>query len=91
MLGGYLNEHVDVAAGRPVLAAGEAVLEERPDGTWAITAINNRSYGYMPDAASSAAVEQALRDTGIPYPHDGFTEIYPREGTWADILAILRS
>jgi hypothetical protein len=91
VLGGYINEHVDAAGGAPVLAAGEAVLEEQPDGTWAITALNNRSYGYMPDASSWAAVERALRDTGIAYPTEGFSEIYPREGSWAEILAVLRS
>src|SRR3712207_7332787 len=51
-------------------------------GIWTITGINNRSYGYMPDAGSWAAVTRALCDTGIPYP-GGFTELYPREGTWA--------
>ena len=91
VLGGYINEHVDAAGGAPVLAAGEAMLEQQPDGTWAITALNNRSYGYMPDVSSWAAVERALRDTGIAYPPDGFSEIYPREGSWAEILAVLRS
>jgi hypothetical protein len=91
VLGGNINEHVDAAGGAPVLAAGEAVLEEQPGGVWAITALNNRSYGYMPDAASWAAVERALRDTGIAYPTEGFSEIYPREGSWAEILAVLRS
>jgi hypothetical protein len=91
VLGGELNEHVDTAGGAAVLAAGEATLEEQPDGTWAITALNNRSYGYMPDASSWTAVDGALRPTGIAYPHHGFSEIYPREGTWAEILAVLRS
>jgi hypothetical protein len=90
VLGGSINEHVDAAGGRPVLAAGEAMLEEQPDGTWAITALNNRSYGYMPGPESWAAVDRALQTTGIYYP-DGFAEIYPLEGTWAEILAVLRS
>lgn len=90
VLGGYINEHVDAAGGRPVLAAGEAVLEEQPDGSWAITALNNRSYGYMPGPESWDAVERALRDTGIAYPA-GFSEIYPLEDSWAEVLAVLRS
>jgi hypothetical protein len=90
VLGGHINEHVDAAGGRAVLAAGEAVLEEQPDGTWAITALNNRSYGYMPGPESWPAVERALHDTGIRYL-DGFAEVYPLEGTWAEILAVLRS
>lgn len=90
VLGGDLNEDVEVAGGQAVLAAGEAILEEGADGSWTITALNNRSYGYMPEAGSWAAVTKALRDTGIPYPH-GFSELYPRDGTWAEVLAILRS
>jgi hypothetical protein len=90
ILGGYLNEHVETAGGEPVLAAGEATLEEQEDGSWRITTINNRSYGYMPDATSWAAVDRALVATGIVYSREGFTEIYPSEGTWADVLAVLR-
>lgn len=91
VLGGELNEHVDTAGGAAVLAAGEAVLEQQPNGTWTITALNNRSYGYMPQASSWTAVDAALRSSGITYPADGFSEIYPREGTWAEILEVLRS
>lgn len=32
----------------------------------------------------------ALDATGILHP-DGFAEVYPLEGTWAEILAVLRS
>jgi hypothetical protein len=88
LLGGHLNEHVAVASGQPVLAAGEATLEEQADGTWHITELNNRSYGYMPDASSWTAVDQALAQTGIVYP-DGFADIYPLEGTWAEVLEVL--
>ncbi len=91
VLGGQLNEHVDTAGGRPVLAAGEAVLEEQADGTWLIAALNNRSYGYMPGPESWAAVERALRATGVAYPTEGFSEVHPLEGSWAEILAVLRS
>lgn len=89
VLGGYLNEHVEVASGEPVLAAGEATLEELPDGAWRITALNNRSYGYMPEACCWAAVERSLSATGVEYPRGGFTEIYPSEGSWEDVLATL--
>jgi hypothetical protein len=91
ILGGHLGEDVDAAGGQPTLAAGEAVLEEQPDGMWAISALNNRSYGYMPGPESWGAVARALRDTGIPYPTDGFSEVYPLEGTWDEILAVLRA
>jgi hypothetical protein len=88
-LGGYLNEHVEVAGGEPILAAGEAFLEASPEGSWRITALNNRSYGYMPAAACWVAVERALASTGVEYPHAGFCEVYPSEGTWAEVLAAL--
>lgn len=52
--------------------------------------MNNRSYGYMPGPESWSAVDAALRGTGIRYP-DRFAEVYPLEGTWAEILAVLRS
>jgi hypothetical protein len=90
VLGGHLNEHVDVAGGKPVLAAGEAVLEEENE-VWHIVELNNRSYGYMPDASCWQAVDKALCNTAIDYPRQGFTAIYPVEGTWADVLAILRT
>jgi hypothetical protein len=90
VLGGYLNGHVAAASGQPVLAAGEALLQEQQDGTWAIVMLNNRSYGYMPAAESWAALDAALAPTGIPYPREGWSEVYPREGTWADVLAVLR-
>jgi hypothetical protein len=88
-LGGYLNEHIEVAGGEPVMAAGEAVLEQRPDGAWRTASLNNRSYGYMPDPTSWAAVDRALATTGVEYPRAGFSEVYPMEGTWAKVLAVL--
>src|SRR5262245_21154686 len=44
VLGGSLHEHVQTASGEPVLAAGEAILEEAPGGMWRILTLNNRSY-----------------------------------------------
>jgi hypothetical protein len=90
VLGGELGEDVVVAGGKRVLAAGEVMLDEDASGHWRIVSINNRSYGYMPDAASWAAVDAALSGTGIPYPQEGFSECYPLEGTWAELLEILR-
>jgi hypothetical protein len=89
VLGGHLNEHVEAASGQPVLAAGEATIEEQPDGTWRIAELNNRSYGYMPEASSWQSVDRALTSTGIEYPRGGFTEVYPHEGSWADVLTVL--
>jgi hypothetical protein len=90
VLGGELEEDVAVAGGEPVLAAGEAILEEEASGRWRIAALNNRSYDYMPDGASWAAVDRALAATGIDYPREGFSEVYPLDGTWEDVLKTLR-
>lgn len=90
VLGGELEEDVAVAGGEPVLAAGEAILEEDAAGRWRIAALNNRSYDYMPDASSWAAVDRALAGTGIDYPSEGFSELYPLDGTWEDVLATLQ-
>jgi hypothetical protein len=90
VLGGELDAGVAVAGGEPVLAAGEAMLEEDTTGRWRIAALNNRSYDYMPEVASWAAVDRALAGTGIEYPREGFSEVHPLEGTWGDVLAALR-
>lgn len=90
VLGDYLADHYELANGAPVLAAGEAVLEEQADGCWQILALNNRSYDYMPGPESWSAIDAALRDSDIAYPMDGFSEIYPLEDSWDELLAILR-
>jgi hypothetical protein len=91
VLGGYLADHAELASGAPVLAAGEAVLEEQADRSWQIVALNNRSYDYMPGPESWPNLDAALRDSGIAYPSEGFSEVYPLEGSWDEFLAILRN
>lgn len=78
ILGGELNEHVEVASGRRVKAAGEAgfIYEE---GKWQISSLNNRSYGYLPAKATEVHTINALNRIGIPNP-GRFTEVFPRDG-----------
>jgi hypothetical protein len=90
LLGGELTDDVEVAGGQAVLAAGEVLLEETVPGQWRVIGLNNRSYGYMPDAQSWEAVDKSLAGTGIDYPRSGFTEQYPLDGTWDEILDVLR-
>ena len=53
------SEHVDCAAGQPVLAAGE-VLFAREGARWSVSEISNQSTGYCPDPDSWPMVASAL-------------------------------
>ncbi len=60
VIGGYINEHVDVAQGSDVLAAGEITFDG--DGEeWIVNYINNRSNGYLPHHDCFPAVKRALQ------------------------------
>jgi len=80
-LGGYIEEHVKVARGQDVLAAGEMQLEKNKE--WEITQINNRSYGYYPAANSYSLIKQVLEKTSIKHP-ENFTRTYPLEGYFSE-------
>ena len=78
-IGGILGEHVDVARGKKVLAAGEVIF--RNEGAqWEVDYINNRSNGYYPDPISFVHVRKALESSGIRYEEEHFSETYPKEG-----------
>lgn len=66
------SEHVALAGGRDVLAAGEMTFERTSAG-WCVTDVTNQSTGYCPDPDSWPAVGRALDDLGIRHPGD-FTE-----------------
>jgi hypothetical protein len=68
-LGPRRSEHVDCAAGQPVLAAGE-VLFTREGARWLVSEISNQSTGYCPDPASWPAVASALDRIGLAHPGD---------------------
>jgi hypothetical protein len=63
------SEHVDCAAGQPVLAAGE-VLFVRDMSGWLVSEISNQSAGYCPDLDSWPAVAMALDGVGVAHPGD---------------------
>jgi hypothetical protein len=65
------SEHVDCAAGQPVLAASE-VLFTREGARWLVSEISNQSTGYCPDPDSWPAVASALDQIGLAHP-SGFT------------------
>ena len=65
------SEHVDCAAGQPVLAAGE-VLFSRDWAGWSVIEISNQSAGYCPDPDSWPALARTLDRLGLAHP-SGFT------------------
>jgi len=60
------SEHVQCAAGEPVLAAGEFALKR--EGSLKVVAVTNLSTGYCPEPASWPSVEQALSRAGLDGP-----------------------
>jgi hypothetical protein len=66
------SEHVALARGRDVLAAGEMTFVRVGSG-WQVAEVTNQSTGYCPDPDSWPAVGRALDGLGIPHPDD-FTE-----------------
>lgn len=79
-IGGYIMEHVDVAKGNEVLAAGE-IFFEKQSGKWSVSYVNNRSNGYYPDGLSSFKfVKAALNenDTNIKFNFGKFSENFPK-------------
>lgn len=83
-VGGNTHEHVQVASGQDVLAAGEAYFERDKQG-WFVKSINNRSNGYYPHQNAHIHVAKALKGTRIRFP-DKFTETFPKSGWLDEIL-----
>ncbi|MDP3918924.1 MAG: hypothetical protein Q8Q35_03430 [Nanoarchaeota archaeon] len=81
LLGGDIEEHVEVMGGENIIAAGEAIVKKE-NGNWIFVELNNRSNGYYPDGSCYEYVKNALKKTGIVFPNE-FKEIFPREG-WLD-------
>ncbi|GAB2921167.1 hypothetical protein GCM10027280_05230 [Micromonospora polyrhachis] len=61
------SEHVALAGGRDVLAAGELMFTPTETG-WRITEVTNQSTGYCPDPDSWPAVGRALDRLGVSNP-----------------------
>ena len=66
------SEHVALAGGHEVLAAGEIAFALAATG-WHVVEVTNQSTGYCPDTDSWPAVSQALDRIGVRHPHD-FTD-----------------
>jgi hypothetical protein len=81
LVGGLINEHVEVARGKDVLAAGEVQFKETSPGYWQVDEINQRSNGYHPDPASFRWVKEFF-ETGsdVAFDNTEFDETFPPEG-----------
>lgn len=66
------SEHVALAGGHRVLAAGEMTFARGNTG-WRVIAVTNQSTGYCPDPDSWPPVAAALDHLGLGHPGD-FTE-----------------
>ncbi|MFD0746091.1 hypothetical protein ACFQ1L_32775 [Phytohabitans flavus] len=66
------GEHVALAEGRDVLAAGEMAFARAETG-WCVAEVTNQSTGYCPDPDCWPAVATALDRAGVQHP-GGFTE-----------------
>ena len=66
------SEHVVLAGGQAVLAAGEMTFVPAPSG-WRVDEVTNQSTGYCPDPDSWPAVGAALDRLGVSHPGD-FTD-----------------
>ncbi|MET7419136.1 hypothetical protein [Dactylosporangium sp. NPDC005555] len=66
------SEHVALAAGHDVLAAGEIAFAPTAAG-WHVVEVTNQSTGYCPDPDSWPAVGEALDRIDVQHPDD-FTD-----------------
>jgi hypothetical protein len=66
------SEHVALAGGNDVLAAGEVRFAPMDIG-WRVVAVTNQSTGYCPDPDCWPAVGAALDRAGVAHPGD-FTD-----------------
>jgi len=78
-VGGILNEHVQVAQGSDVLAAGEIKIENKDD-SWRVDYINNRSNSYFPAPSSFVWADRFFKKSNVVFNKTGFDEIFPRDG-----------
>lgn len=68
------SEHVALAAGRDVLAAGEIVFTSEA-GPQRVLEVTNQSTGYCPDPTCWTAVSRALDRLGLEHPDDFTTKL----------------
>lgn len=68
-----MDEHIShavLAGGKPVQAAGEVKVRRQRD-TLVVTALNNASGHYQPEAASLAVAQEAFESRGVAIRPDG--------------------
>jgi hypothetical protein len=81
-IGALVEEHVVVARGKDVIAAGEITVSFQ-DEEWVVKEMNNRSNGYFPARTTYDILGPLLDRIGIRHPGK-FTYLHPREGFFSD-------
>ncbi len=85
VIGGLLGEHVYVAKGEDVLAAGEIIFEKDSDtNKWFVKYVNNRSNGYYPARECFVHVKNALDAAQIDFDGKEFSEVFPKDGYFTE-------
>ena len=79
LVGGEINEHVRVARGRDVLAAGEITFSKEGKN-WEVDYINHRSCGYFPAKGCFKWVKDFFEQSDVKFMKNRFDEPFPREG-----------
>jgi hypothetical protein len=78
MLAPRRSEHVALAAGRDVLAAGEMMFIHE-SGARRVLEVTNQSTGYCPDPECWTAVSRALDRLAVKHPGDFTTKLLFRQ------------
>ncbi len=80
-IGVHLHEHVQVAQGSDVRAAGEITFSKTSEDRWEVDTLNHRSCGYFPALSSLSWVWQYFeRNSDVSFAKKDFEERFPREG-----------
>jgi len=79
LIGINLNEHVFVAKGQDVCAAGEIIFGKTSQG-WRVNYVNNRSNGYFPHKSSFHWVRKYFDKSNIRFGKEDFDDVFPRQG-----------
>ncbi len=83
------SEHLALAGGHDVLAAGEIAFAPALSG-WHVTEVTNQSTGYCPDPDSWPAVGDALDRIGVRHPDDFTNKVIFRRCPACDERNIVR-
>lgn len=90
-IGGYVNEHVQVAQGQDLRAAGEISFAKTKHGNFKVEYINARSCSYLPAPSCFHWVKTFFETSDVLFDKYSFDRVFPRDGfNDPDFLSIFR-